>query len=183
LEACLHLTNSWRCGPFSCKKWIWWAFLAKLDFGGTKILISRPPWGPQGRFKNQCRWNSICLSSQALKHGKWSLLGDLSSENLHFFQSRPHKNREGSSHDVLKLANSCIGLQILQAWLQQIRLDICFLLAAAKIMELWNFLCFQQACWPNLQVGSRKRLDCPCLNNQEAHNQYSNVYVDLNPSN
>jgi len=116
--------------------------------------VSPQPQGQQANFKYQHWWNSNLLCSQTLTCAKKRQLGGPTSENQHFFLPMTTQNSQAGQHHHQKATTAPNRLHVLQAYGNEVGVDMWILLATAKLMELWIFLCINDTFWPNLKVGS-----------------------------
>jgi len=128
-------------------------FCYQMKPGMPKWHVSPEPQGPQANFKYQQWWNSILRCSQMLTCAKKRQLGGPTSKNHYFFLPMTTQNSQASQHHHQKATTAPNWLHVLHAQGKEVMLDIWILLATAKLMELWIFLCFHETCWPNVQAG------------------------------
>ena len=149
----------------------------------TEQSTSQQPRGAQPKFKYLCWSKSIQLNRNALKTTKLKRIGWTTIRNHVFTSTKGMQKLRSKPKPPPKMEKSPQQMKC-SSTLSQIG-QVRYVLFASSCQTHgdvdhsllpWQLLAkFQHRLW--------KRLNGPHLHNQGAHNQNSNIYVDLNPSN
>ena len=143
---------------------------------------SKQPRGPQPNFKYLCWSKSIQLIRNALKTTKLNIIGGTTIRNHVFTMTKGLQKLRSKPKPPPKMEKSPLQIKYsaILSWVGQVRY-----VSFASSCQTHEDVEHSLLPWQLLAKSTPrlwKRLDSPHLNNQGAHNQTSNIYVDLNPS-